>query len=223
MFLAYNLVQVYFFFKLAINPLSLTNWLIVVVVRSKTSDLPILEVPDVLTTILKEKVPLSMLFKVFNLPIIHFTIRVFYFTFLNYVIVLPLPCDYFSGGKDERALTIEFVAEAVTDILIAVEEGEMSFYFNAVVIDSSESDSIVIVNLCFSIDLVVLPLSINFVAISEGFWEFFHAFTMGLESYFLVFLADVGANLVLFFEFAFVLLSFFVLHLVELFDELGLC
>jgi hypothetical protein len=60
----------------------------------------------------------------------------------------------------------------VSDVLISVEEEEVSFDFDAVLVKSSKDDSVAIVDLGLPLKLVILPLSEDLIAIPVMFRQF---------------------------------------------------
>ena len=78
-----------------------------------------------------------MLLEVHDFAVVDLTVRVFHLPVPNHVILLPLPADDLAGREDERALSVELVAEAVADVLIAVEELEVPLDLDSVLVDAS--------------------------------------------------------------------------------------
>jgi len=113
-----------------------------------------------------------MFFQIFNIPIIDFPIGVLDFALIDQVIILPLSCDHFPRWKNQGALAIELVAQAVADVLVAVQKLKMSLDFDAVLVGAFENDAIAVDDLGFSLELVVLPDAVYFIAIPVGFGQF---------------------------------------------------
>ena len=129
-------------------------------------DLSRLKLSDVFAAVLEEQVALPMFFQIVYLSIVNFSIGVLYLPLLDNIVLLPFPGDNFPRRKDQRAFSVELVAQAVADVLIAMKELEVSFDFDAILIDSFEDDAVAVVNLGLSVYLIVFPVGVYFVAVS---------------------------------------------------------
>ena len=76
------------------------------------------------------------------LPIVDLPVRILDLAIAYHFVFIPFSRNYFARWKDERAFSVEFVAEAVSDIFIAIEELEVPFDFDAVLIYASELSTI---------------------------------------------------------------------------------
>ena len=129
-------------------------------------DLSRLKLSDVFAAVLEEQVALPMFFQIVYLSIVNFSIGVLYLPLLDNIVLLPFASDNFPRRKDQRAFSVELVAQAVADVLIAMKELEVSFDFDAILVDSFEDDAVAVVNLGLSVYLIVFPVGVYFVAVS---------------------------------------------------------
>ena len=128
----------------------------------------------------------------------------------------------FPEGKMSEPSPSNLLPEAVAYVLVAVEELEVSAYFDPVLIDALENHAITIVYLGLSLDLVVFPDCEDLVAVAVGLRQFAYEFEAGSHAYLFEFLHLLGTHALLFLELALVLLVLLVLHEVEFLHEFGL-
>ena len=163
-----------------------------------------------------------MLFEISDLAVVDLSLGVLYFTLVNQVVIFPLACDHFPWWKDQGTLPIEFVAQAVAYIFVAVQELKMSLDFDAVLVGPSKDDSVAVDDLGLTLKLVVLPDSVYFVAVAVGLWQFLGGFVGGWHAQFLKLLHFPGVNIFVLPHLTFVFLILLVLHVVELTHKFGL-
>lgn len=121
-----------------IQPLPRWDHFIVHIVGAFAGDGSTFELSNVLASITEEEMSFSLLLEVIYLSVVDFLIRILDFPIANDLVLVPLAWDYFARGKDERAFPVKFIAEAVPDVFVAVEELEMPFDFDSILIDASE-------------------------------------------------------------------------------------
>ena len=98
----------------------------------------------------------------------------------------------------------------------------MPLYFDTVLVEAFEDDSVAVVYLSLTLYLIVPPVREYFISVAVGLGETFDGFEARWNTYFFKFFNFFRVDIVLFPhlpQFSFILL---VLSCVELFDELNL-
>ena len=76
------------------------------------------------------------------LSIVDLPVRVLNLAVAYDFVFIPFARNYFTRCENERAFSVEFIAEAVSNVFIAIEELEMPFDFDAILIYTSELSTI---------------------------------------------------------------------------------
>lgn len=77
--------------------------------------------------------------KIFDFPIVHFSLGVADFPFAHYFKIFPLSLDCLSVGEDEHTFSCEFISKTFAYILETTFEFEMSINFDAIKVVTSKS------------------------------------------------------------------------------------
>ena len=110
----------------------------------------------------------------------------------------------------------------MADVLVAVEEGEVALDLDAVLVEAPEDDPVAVVDFCLSLDLAVLPVGVDLVAVPVGLRELLHGLEAGRQAYLFELLHLFGVDVLLLLHLPHLPLVLLVLSNVQLLDELGL-
>lgn len=124
--------------ELSVEPLPCWNHFIIDIICSSSSNTATRELPHVFTPITEEEMPFSLFLEIIYLPIIDLPMRVFNLPIANHLIFIPFSRNYLPRWKNQRSFSIELISKAMPDILIPIQELEMPFDFNAILIHAPE-------------------------------------------------------------------------------------